>query len=153
MICDAMTRIAEYACMGSRLKKAVDFITKTDLNTLELGKKPIEGDDIFALVSSYETKKPSEILFEAHRQYIDIQILLQGNENIYWLPLDNLTVTEEYSAEKDALLFTREGGSPLHMQQDMFCILFPQDAHRPGCSPNAEEPTQVKKIVVKVKVE
>ncbi|MHC4320828.1 MAG: YhcH/YjgK/YiaL family protein [Planctomycetota bacterium] len=43
-------------------------------------KYEIRGDDIYAIVASYKTRGPHK--FEAHREYVDIQCLLEGQEVI-----------------------------------------------------------------------
>ena len=42
----------------------------------------IQEPDVFAQISSYQTKSPQEGRFEAHKKYVDIQILLSGSEMI-----------------------------------------------------------------------
>ena len=50
------------------------------LRTLPAGKYPIDGDNIFALVSEYKTKSEAEGKLEAHRKYIDVQYVISGEE-------------------------------------------------------------------------
>jgi YhcH/YjgK/YiaL family protein len=40
----------------------------------------VDESDIFYNVSQYETKLTGEVKFEAHRRYIDIQYMLEGQE-------------------------------------------------------------------------
>jgi YhcH/YjgK/YiaL family protein len=151
MICDTIKRIGEYKGLSKSLDDAIDFMLSADLDGLEQGKTEIDGQRIFAAVSAYESKDPEKAQYEAHRRYIDIQIILSGEERIFYLPLDELSVQEEYSAEKDALLFSRDGGSAIDLKPGMFCLLFPQDAHKPGC--RIGDVGTVKKAVIKVEVE
>ena len=51
---------------------------------MEDGRHPIDGEAIFALVSTYETEPEGARSFEAHRKYIDVQYLLSGREIIHW---------------------------------------------------------------------
>ena len=41
-----------------------------------------------AIVSEYETKTITENGYEAHKQYIDIQAILSGEERVICLPID-----------------------------------------------------------------
>ncbi len=151
MICDALKRIDAYKGLSGNLDAAIDFLARTNLNGLEEGRIEIMGDQIYAAVSAYESKEPSDAQFEAHRRYIDIQIIVEGEERIYWLPMDGLSEEAEYSSEKDVLLFSREGGSCIDLRPGLFCILFPQDAHKPGC--RIKNSGRVRKAVIKVQVE
>ena len=104
-----------------------------------------------AIVSEYETKVKNEVGYEAHRKNIDIQYLLKGEERVACLPLEKLKETVPYSEEKDAAFFTASV-QPIEMKlgDGYYAIFFPQDGHMPQLS--VDEPTMVKKIVVKVEI-
>ena len=55
-----------------------------------------------------ETKPLSEGTFESHQKYIDVQILLEGQEEMAWMELDNLTEAIPYDEEKDAARWNGE---------------------------------------------
>ena len=47
-----------------------------------MGKIPIQGDQVFALVQDNTTKPRAQGTWEAHRKYIDVQFLTAGVEEI-----------------------------------------------------------------------
>lgn len=105
-----------------------------------------------AIISEYETKKVNEKGFEAHKKNIDIQYLLKGEERIACLPIEKLKETMPYNEEKDAAFYAAEGDKAQEMTigEGYFAIFFPQDGHMPQLS--VDEPTLVKKVVIKVEV-
>jgi len=113
-----------------------------------------------AIVSEYETKPQNPNGYEAHRQYIDIQYILQGQERVACLPIEQLTETKPYSEESDCALYSadlspltldsRLSPSFLSLLPGYFAIFYPQDGHMPQLS--IDTPTKVKKVVVKVKI-
>ena len=60
------------------LERAFEYLSRTDLASLPLGHTDIEGDDVYVLILEGETKPPEQVRFEAHRRYIDIQIVVPG---------------------------------------------------------------------------
>ncbi len=111
------------------------------------------SDDAFAVVNVYRTKSQSEGLFEAHKKYIDIQLMLKGCENIITEPVE---IMHKYECIKpfedgDTELYAmnNEGKDNLLMTGD-FIILYPEDAHAPSICIN--EPEDIVKIVFKVPV-
>ena len=48
------------------------------------------------MIQIYETKLKEEMLFEAHKDYIDIQVVLDGSATIGWAPADELEVEIPY---------------------------------------------------------
>lgn len=52
-------------------------------------------------MSEYETKTINENGYEAHKQYIDIQAILSGEERVLCLPIDILSLTKPYRADID----------------------------------------------------
>lgn len=105
-----------------------------------------------AIVSEYETKLKNEYGFEAHRQYIDIQGLLVGEERVACMSIEKLKVTKPYSEDNDAAFYAAEG-QPQEMiiGNGHFAIFYPHDGHMPQLC--VDVPKKVKKVVVKIKIE
>jgi len=98
------------------------------------------------------TKPAEEGQFEAHRKYIDVMIMIDGEEMIYVKEVNRLKeITQPYDEEKDILFAKPEtDGTAVRLKPGMFCILFPQDAHIPGRISTTSMP--VKKLVGKVRI-
>ncbi len=108
----------------------------------------IRGQEIYAIVQSYDTQQAAGKKIESHKKFIDIQYVLSGGEAIGWLPVAGLKELSAYSEEKDVLFYHPADITPVIMLPGTFAIFFPQDAHQPGCIYRQVEP--VRKIVVKV---
>ena len=150
MIVDKVDRVDRYRGMNRRLDAGFDFIANLKSSELTDGRHAIDGDSVYALVQSYTTGQASEPQFEAHRKYIDIQFILTGRETLFWMPLEGAPSGIEYSEETDAVLYQSTGGSPIGLSDGHFVVLYPEDAHMPGCAWDA--PSGVRKVIVKVKV-
>lgn len=150
MILDRLENASVYSTLSSNLKKGFDYLKTADLKALPVGRHEIEGCDVFALVSEYNSKEWEECRLEAHRTYADIQYIISGREMIGHVMLNDQEVLIPYDADKDIVFFTG-GTSPLLLEQGMFAVFFPQDIHRPCMQ--VKGPEWVKKVVVKVKME
>jgi YhcH/YjgK/YiaL family protein len=118
---------------------------------MEAGKYPVQGDDVFVLVQTPETRQLAEARWEAHRDYIDIQYLLCGSEKIGFQSINGLKDSEPYDAQKDIVFYQNNGkGFFVELEPDTFVVCFPQDAHMPLVC--AQQPQPIKKLVVKVKI-
>jgi len=150
MILDKLENQNLYVNVNSKLKKAFEFLSKNNLDQLIDGRYEIDSDNVYALVQSYTTNKEDNNKWESHQKYIDIQYIVKGNETIIWAPIDQLTIVEEYSEERD-VTFYKESiySSKLNLKDNCFCIFFPEDGHKPCCI--FDEPMKIKKIVVKIK--
>ena len=69
-----------YAANPTYWEKTFEFIKNNDLLNLPIGKHPVDGDNVFATISEYETQEPAERKWESHKKRIDIQIILSGKE-------------------------------------------------------------------------
>ncbi|HZL10245.1 MAG TPA: YhcH/YjgK/YiaL family protein [Prolixibacteraceae bacterium] len=149
MILDKLENAAIYAGITENIKKGFEFLKNTDLNKLETGKYEIEGTEVFALVSEYESKAHQDCRLEAHQAYADIQYIVSGREAIGFVTLNNQTVVTEYNSDKDILFFSGETVQMI-LESGMFAVFFPQDIHRPCMQ--IEGPEKIKKVVVKVRL-
>jgi YhcH/YjgK/YiaL family protein len=149
MILDKLENAEIYTCISENLRKGFEFLKNTDLQSIEIGRYEIEGKDVFALVSEYDSKKPEDCRLEAHQNYADIQYIVSGKEAIGFVTLKNQEVTLAYNPEKDIVFFSGET-VPLILEAGMFAVFFPQDVHRPCMQ--IDGPETVKKVVVKLRV-
>lgn len=131
---------------------AYDFVEKLLAEDVENGTHDL-ADGVFANVMTYETKKRCNTFFEAHKKYIDIQIMLNGSEIISVESVEDMHKyecvqpfgdgdTELYAVNSDCVDYVLNNGD--------FVILYPEDAHMPCIC--IEEPKTVKKAVIKVPV-
>ena len=135
-----------------RWDKSFNFLKSNDLSKLEIKRHEIDGDNAYAPVSEYLSKNEGEAKFEVHRKYIDIQYVIAGVEQIAVTPLSSTKdITIPYDAAKDIEFMTVSDSTTFKATPGNFFIFFPSEIHRPGLKLN--ENSQVKKIVVKVKVD
>lgn len=147
MIIDRIENAARYARLGRRLASALEFLRATDFSQTEPGRYELDGAELYYLVQVYTPKPVAAGAAEAHRRYIDIQYVLQGEEYIGYADLSQMQAGE-YLAEKDFLKV--EGSVDLvRVAAGSFMLLYPNDAHMPGLTTGA--PGVVRKVVVKVK--
>lgn len=129
---------------------AYDFIVNK-AEGAAVGKYDLENG-VYVSVQEYTTKARSEAKYEAHKKFIDIQMILRGKELIAVSPIDKMTISDEYNEEKDFMLFHHNDECTDYViEAGEFLILYPQDVHMPGVCVNEKSP--VRKIVVKVPVE
>jgi biofilm protein TabA len=139
------------------MRKALDFLEHApaaEFAGLPDGKIDIDGDKVFALVQSYKTAAAGDpVVFEVHRQYIDVQYVAAGDEVMAWASTEGLPATAEYEAAKEAWFAAKPLAETtlLRLAAGELAIFYPTDAHAPRLA--AGEPAPVKKIVVKVAVE
>lgn len=126
-----------------------DFLKDNDLATLALGRHEIVPGGAYANVQEYQTKV--ENVFEAHRDYIDVQIVVSGEENISVADLaDALDCTMEYDKGRDCVLYTTASKiRSFDADSTAWFVFFPSDLHRPGVARDGV-PSPVRKVVVKI---
>ncbi len=149
MIVDKIENSGIYTQAGTRIATAFKYIHATDFSEMLPGKYEIDGDDIFAIISEYETKDIAECALEAHRKYIDIQYVLEGAEFIGVTSLKKQVPVKAYSEEDDYVLFA-DDSSMVMLEAGRFAVFFPEDLHMPGLK-NGNK-AKIRKLIIKVKV-
>jgi YhcH/YjgK/YiaL family protein len=150
MIVDTLANANRYRGIAPLLDRGLEEMGRLAESPLADGRHEIAGQKLSASFSSYLTEDPEEKPFEAHRRFIDIQVVLQGRETLYWAPLSSLEPRGEYSEAKDIAFFTGPTGVAIPLEPGWFTVQFPQDAHKPGCLRGS--PSRVQKLVIKVAV-
>ena len=148
MILSSLSQAERYVDLHPLFKRAFDYIRETDLYHMAPGRCPIVGDDLIAIVEHVPAKTKGMARLEAHRRYIDIQLVLEGNETMGWKPLsDCFNPVSEYSEENDIRFFHDAPASWVPVPPDHFCIFFPEDAHAPLVGSG-----KIRKVIFKVAV-
>jgi biofilm protein TabA len=148
MIFDNIKNCEKYENININFKRSFEFLKREDLKLLSPGRYEIDGNEVFALIQQYETKDLEGREYEAHKQYIDIQYMMEGEEGMAFSSINDLYVTSEYEEEEDAMLL--DGEKILHkLNAEEFYVFFPEEPHLPGVM-NVEK-KNVKKVVIKIK--
>jgi len=127
MIIDMFSNLIFYKSLIKNLDKGIEAIKKQE--KLEVGKYEFDGG--FFMIQNGLTKPMEEGTFEAHRKYVDIQIVVEGSEDIAWKNLTDLKQEIAYNEEKDAARFTGATDHTIHVTAGMCYIAFPHDGHKP----------------------
>lgn len=150
MIADKITNIHKYPLLADCADQIAAFVKKAEAENLPAGRYDLDGDNLFALVQNYNSKLRSEGRMEAHKLYTDLQYVIEGEECIYWNPVEGLEVEEDRTPESDLIFFVcKEPAGCTRLTAGMFGVYIPTDAHMPGIA--AAESSPVRKIVFKIK--
>lgn len=151
MIYDCKENLSQYQGISKNLDYAIAYLQSTDFTDMPAGKYPVQGEDVFALVQTPNTRKKADALWETHKQYLDVQFLLSGAEKIGFQNVNLLTVSQSYDAQKDIAFYEDDGqGLFVDLVSNTFVVCFPNDAHMPLIC--TEQPQPIKKVVMKVKI-
>lgn len=118
------------------------------------GKHQLRGNELFAIVMGYQTQPEATSELEAHRRYLDIQMLLSGREGVACHNVTDLQILHPYDPATDAELYQVPPVAPARyiLKPTTFLAFFPHDAHMP-CLTLGHGPEAVRKVVIKVAVE
>jgi YhcH/YjgK/YiaL family protein len=150
MIYDKITNAKTYSKILPEITRAAEFVLNIGKNAKD-GRYDIDGDKIFAMISTYDTKLDRKLPFEGHRKYIDFQCLLSGEERIDVIRGSGSRLLERYSPKRD-IYFVHPPlvYSSIVLVPGNFVLLYPEDLHRP-CQA-VTKITQSLKLVVKIKI-
>ncbi len=148
MILATLSLSSRYAPLHPLFPRAFEFIHNTDMLTLAPGIHPIVGDELFAIVESLAGRSRADAQLECHRKYIDIQLVLEGTDEMGWKALaDCHNPVSDYSVEKDIQFFHDAPATWIATPPGAFCIFFPDDAHAPLVSTG-----NIRKVIFKIAV-
>lgn len=134
-----------------KFQECITFIKNNDIiNNFKEGIYEIGELDVKMHYDNYYSKEKSKGFWESHKKYIDIQILLEGEEFIYLNNIYNLTKKSE-NIEKDLIIFEGKELFKISFKKNDILIFFPEDAHMPGIK--TKKTTFNRKIVFKIKVD
>jgi len=154
MIVDRLDRADAYRQLGPRIAAGLDYLKATDFTNVEDGKHELDGENLFAMVQRYKTRSESQVIWEAHRDYLDIQYIAEGAERLGYYDLSlKPKITKPYGELKDAELYDAPGDY-VTLTTGMFVIFAPHDVHAPGLAAGSPPlPAPAMKVVVKVKLD
>lgn len=147
MIIDKIENITFYESMLPKLREGLAAIDA--LESKEVGKYFFEGG--FFMIQEGATKPMEEGTYEAHRKYIDVQILLDGSEELAWKDLKDLTSVIPYNPEKDQERFDGPKENIMLISKGMFYAAFPHDGHKAVSHTMTQQ--AFRKIVLKLPVQ
>lgn len=150
MIIDSVANASKYFSVHPLFAKAFQYINQTDLNTIEMGRYEIDGDNLKAIFSNKKGMTVAESIakFECHDKHIDIQLCINGKETIGWKPRGECVKPKgDYNPEKDVRFYDDEPDMYFQLTDRQFAIFFPEDVHAPMIGEG-----EIRKLVIKVKI-
>ncbi len=129
-------------------KKLFDYVKTHDILNTPCGRIDIDGDNLYINNVNPECIPAEKQVLEVHRDYIDVQILLQGKETIGWKALeDSKEEVKPYEKEGDCALYSDTPTTWIHLVPGQLAIFFPEDAHAPVIGEG-----KIRKMIAKVKL-
>lgn len=148
MILSTLTDADRYLDLHPLFARAFEFLRSSDLLTLAPGRHVIDGENLFAIIEHCAGRTRAEAKLECHRRYIDIQLVLEGVDEMGWRPVaECVDPSTEYSEVRDIRFFNDAPSSWVSTPAGSFCIFFPEDAHAPLVGAGV-----IRKVVMKIAV-
>jgi biofilm protein TabA len=148
LILDILENAHRYTGLNNGFTKAFAFLTSPDLKELVAGKHEIDGERIYAIIAMGPGQKRKDQQLEVHERYIDIQMILDGMDEMGWKPKSLCRQPSgEYNRASDCREFSDKPDSWITVKSGSFTIFFPEDAHMAMISSG-----NIHKIVVKVAI-
>lgn len=151
MICAENRDALQYRGIHPNLDLALERLTPEFLSSLRDGeRRELKGEAVYYTRFTYETVAPEESFFEAHRRYLDIHVMLAGEERV---DLNHPEELELFQAEKDSDFYAYRGVArhSVVLRPGAFLVVFPGDAHR--IKVRVSGPEIVSKAVFKIRLD
>lgn len=130
--------------------EAFEFLSVFSPDMFEDGRVELAGG-VYVNIESYQTQERCKRRFEAHRKYIDIQYMIEGEELIAVAPISELTISEPYDEKRDIEFYENSvNGMDYALHSGEFQIFKPGEGHMPCIALNGIN--KVRKMVIKVPI-
>lgn len=131
-----------------QFKALFDYVKSHDLLHEELGRKDIDGDNLFILNINPDCVAAAKQLLEVHHAYIDVHILLEGSESIGWKAIEDVEhEVKPYDKDGDCALYEDHPDVWVDLRPGQFVIVYPEDPHAPVVGSG-----KIRKLIAKVKL-
>ncbi|WEM45415.1 YhcH/YjgK/YiaL family protein (plasmid) [Photobacterium sp. DA100] len=134
------------------LIELIQVVKRKIQSNSNVGTYSVIGDDVFYFIVDDKTKHFSETKSEIHQRYIDVQIVMEGEEMYGYSQSPFNSIDEDFIADKD-VAFSKDivDEQFATLYKDDFIIFNTEQPHRPLVA--TSEPASVKKAVIKVSKE
>ena len=123
--------------------KAVNEITDWTPRTI-----PLPNGNRMTIVTM-NTKSLENGKTENHKNFLDIQYVVKGEETMGWAPTETLTPKGEWNFEKDVGFYNGHVDF-MRITEGNCYVVYPEDGHMPGV--HLDEPKELTKLIIKLKV-
>ncbi len=149
MIFGNIHNLKEFPFLEEKVKECFEYAKSHNLVSYEEGSHEIDGERLFVNIVEYTTTKPEERFWEAHMNYLDVHVMLQGTEQIDLNFIQNMDV-KEFVEKDDFLPMDGDKNSSVILRDGDFLICYPSDGHRTAVA--VQEPEKIKKAIFKVHI-
>lgn len=139
-----------YAKLNPYFARAFEDIKKIIEEKTEVGKYIVEEDTYFYMVQEYEAKELEDAKYEVHDKFIDIQVILEGEEEIRFDVEENLKPGLEPKGDNRYFKIYSDSCDISVLSAGEFAIIFPGEPHAPGIK-HFDDKKNIRKIVFKIK--
>ena len=115
---------------------------------LEVGRYEFDGG--YFMIQKGVTKPMTEGTFEGHEKYVDVQMVIEGSEELAWHDIADLKTAIPYNPAKDQERYTGTFDHVIKISAGMFYAAFPKDGHK--AVSHTEKQQSYTKIVLKLPV-
>ena len=149
MIFGNIKNLKEYDFLSKAIKECFTYAQAHDLKSYAKGSHEIDGERLFVNIVEYTTTTAEERFWEAHKNYLDLHLMLDGTEQIELNFIDNMEL-KEFVPNDDFLPMEGPKNSSVVLTSGDFLICYPADAHRTAVAVN--QPESIKKAIFKIKI-
>lgn len=149
MVFGNISDLKDYSWLEEGVLKAFEYAKTHDLLSYEKGRHDIDGDNLFVNIVEYETTTPENRFWEAHKDYLDLHVMLRGPEQIDVNFIQNME-QKKYVPADDFLPLFGDPNSSVILNKGDFLLAYPADAHRTAVAVNG--PAVIKKAIFKIKI-
>ena len=148
MILSNLKNRVELEKLHPLMPRLFEFLEQTDVLNLPLGIHEIEGKDLFINNQSPELFTKENAPIEVHKNYIDVQVLLEGRETMGWKPLEEIaTWRGEYDQAKDVRFSDERCDHFVTLKAGELTVFYPEDGHAPAIGD-----APIRKFIAKLKI-
>lgn len=145
-----LTQLDFTLSLSPKLREIILDVKERIRFPLPTGKYSIAGDDVFFMVVDDKTQLLESRRSEIHRNYLDVQILLEGEEVFGYSTLQFEIIEEDLLDDKDVAFSEKVINEQfVKVTSNEFVIFYPGQPHRPLVAVDSK-PATVKKVIVKI---
>lgn len=149
MIFGNMDNLQDYSFLEANIRACFAYAQANNLLEYAKGSYAIDGDALKVNIAEYTTSAAETRIWEAHKAYLDLHLMLRGKERIDTNHIQNMSVGD-YQPARDFVPMDGNGNCSLILAPGDFLICYPTDGHRTGIC--VEGPEDIKKAIFKIKI-